>query len=205
MREDNRAFGEMRRVARGWLANRDPRDIARRTGFTFDPERSVFTLVTLGREARLRWPDCEVEGELGEWHELLLLHYMRLADGTALPRGEWIAFAELRDGMVRGGGFDRDSAQRLSGLLGERAPEAVARACRALGGEALETNADYSAVFPLFARVPVLLKLWFADDEFPASAKLLLNRAADHYLTVEDAVTAGEVLIAALEAQLETA
>lgn len=205
MKENNRAFEEMRKVARGWLAGRDPREIANRTGFDFDEERSVFMLTSLGREVRLRWPDCEAEGGLAEWHELLLLHYMHLADGAALPPGEWIGFAELRDGMVRGGGFDRDSAERLSRLLGERSPEEVERASRALGGETLESNADYSAVFPLFARFPVMLKLWFADDEFPASAKLLLSRGANHYLTVEDAVTAGEVLISALEAQLRGA
>ena len=202
MKENNRAFLEMRGVARGWLAGRDPRDIANRTGFAFDPERSEFALTTLGREVRLHWPDCEIEGGIAEWHELLLLHYMHLADGSALPQEEWIAFAELRDGMVRGGGFDRDSAERLSALLGERAPGEVERACRALGGETVESNADYAAMFPLFARLPVMLKLWFADDEFPASAKLLLAKGTDHCLTVEDAVTAGEVLLLELEREI---
>ena len=201
MKEDNRAFAEMRKVARGWLAGRDPDEIARLTGITYDPERMEFALTSLGSEIRVRWPDCEAEGCFGEWHELLLLHYLRLADG-APPSGAWIGFSGLRDGMVRGGGFDRDSAERLSRMLGNCDPGAVARACDSLGGEEIESNADYCAAFGLFPRVRLQLKLWFADDEFPASAKLLLSKGTDHHLTVEDAVTAGEVLLLELEARL---
>ena len=200
--KENRAFSEMRKVAQGWLTGRDPQEITRCTGIAYDPERSEFALCSLGRELQLRWPDCALAGECDEWHELLLLHYMHLADGTQ-PSPEWISFAELRDGMVRGGGFDRDSADRLSRILGERAPEEVERACAALGGEPVESNADYCASFNLFPHVRMLLKLWFADDEFPASAKLLLSGGTDHCLTVEDAVTAGEVLILELDAQLK--
>ena len=37
------------------------------------------------------------------------------------------------------------------------------------------------------------------SDEFDASGRLLLNGSADHYLTIEDAVTAGSILLDALE------
>ena len=127
MHEENRAFMAMHRVARSWLAGSDPGEIARLSGVAYDPERSEFALSSLGREMRMRWPECAVRGDCGPWHELLLLHYMHLADGT-LPSGAWISFSELRDGMLRGGGFDRDSAARLSGMLGGLAPAAVERA-----------------------------------------------------------------------------
>lgn len=42
---------------------------------------------------------------------------------------------------------------------------------------------------------PVWLKIWFADDEFPASGRLLLDASAEHYLSIEDAVTVGELLL----------
>ena len=200
MAEYNRAFAEMGKVARSWLAGRDPHALAKLAGVDFDPERMEFILRSLGREVRISWPECAIEGIEGDWYALLLLHYLHLADGAPLS-GRQIAFSELRDGMVRGGGFDRDSAARLSRMLGDRAPEEVERAFAALGAEIVDSNADLCAVFPLFPRWPMTLKLWFADDELPASAKLLLNASADHYLSVEDAVTAGEVLIQELEAQ----
>lgn len=201
MGENNRAFIEMRKVAQGWLAGRDPLEIARYAGIEYDPARMEFALKSLGREVRLRWPDCELEGDFGDWHALVLLHYLHRADGTPLSARQ-IAFGELRDGMVRGGGFDRDSAVRLSGMLGARSEAEVERACAALGAEFADSNADLCAVFSLFPRYPMTLKLWFADDELPASARLMLNASADHYLTVEDAVSAGEVLLAELGRQL---
>ena len=45
----------------------------------------------------------------------------------------------------------------------------------------------------------IWLKVWFADDEFEASGKLLVSKSADHYLTIEDAVTVGELLLSKLK------
>ena len=44
-------------------------------------------------------------------------------------------------------------------------------------------------------RYPVWLKVWFADEEFPASGRLLLDESALHYLTIEDAVTVGSLIL----------
>ena len=64
-----------------------------------------------------------------------------------------------------------------------------------LGKEDTETKADLCAVFPVLPRYPVTLKIWFADEEFPVSGKIFLQDHADHYLSVEDAVTVGEILL----------
>ena len=39
---------------------------------------------------------------------------------------------------------------------------------------------------------------WLADEEFPASGKLLLDTSADHYLMIEDAVSVGQIIMEAL-------
>ena len=54
-------------------------------------------------------------------------------------------------------------------------------------------------MFHLFPNYPITVNIWWADDEFPASGKMLVNASADHYLTIEDAVTAGEVLLNRLQ------
>lgn len=36
-------------------------------------------------------------------------------------------------------------------------------------------------------------------DEFEASGKFLVSKSADHYLTIEDAVTVGELLLSKLK------
>ena len=38
-------------------------------------------------------------------------------------------------------------------------------------------------------------RIWFADEEFPASGRLLLDESAPHYLTIEDAVTAASLIL----------
>ena len=43
---------------------------------------------------------------LDEWHHLVILHYLEMADGTPLGQ-RMTSFGELRDGLVRGGSFDR--------------------------------------------------------------------------------------------------
>lgn len=37
--------------------------------------------------------------------------------------------------------------------------------------------------------------LWFVDEEMEASGRMLLNASEDHYLTVENAVTAGSLIL----------
>ena len=78
-------------------------------------------------------------------------------------------------------------------------PEQIKEVCRFLGADFRDSNADLCAVFPFLPRYPVAVKIWFADEEFPASGKMLVSASADHYLTVEDAVTAGEVMLGKLE------
>lgn len=56
------------------------------------------------------------------------------------------------------------------------------------------------AIFPFLPHYPVWLKIWLADEEFDASGKLMISKSADHYLTVEDAVTVGEILLSLLKA-----
>ena len=79
--------------------------------------------------------------------------------------------------------------------LGLLPPEELRRRCLALGAELLPSNADLCARFPFLPRYPLWLRLWFGDEEFPASGRLFLDESAAHYLTVEDAVTVGGLLL----------
>ena len=196
MQEENRIFSEMRKAAVQRLEACSPQEIWRNAQVGFDP-RQGFSLETLGRTVWVAHPDFAVEGARDPWHALVILHYLEMADGTPLP-GRTISFGELPQGMVRGGGFDRESARTLGALLGEREPREVEAICGRLGAEPLKAKADFSAVFRFLPRYPITLNLWFGDEEFPGSGRLLLDASAGHYLSVEDAVTAGAVLLEAL-------
>ncbi|MCI6761168.1 MAG: DUF3786 domain-containing protein, partial [Clostridiales bacterium] len=58
--------------------------------------------------------------------------------------------------------------------------------------------ADFCAHFSFLPRCSLWLKVWFADDELPPSGRLLIDESAPHYLTIEDAVTAGSLILDAL-------
>lgn len=199
----NRAFQEMRKPALNRLCGRDPAELAARTGISFDRERQVFSLSSLGQNIQISYPGYEICPAVDDWHHLLILHYLDLADGTPLTH-QLMAFGDQPGGMVRGGGFDHQSERDLGLRLGHCPPEQAERACRALGAVLTPSNADLCAVFSLFPNYPITLKLWFADEDIPGSGRLFLDRSAGHYLTVEDAVTAGTLLLEALFQELNS-
>lgn len=195
MQQDNRAFQEMLRPARERLSHRRPEDIAEKTGAVFDGE--TLRLTVLGRETFVTYPSFDPDPALEEWTALLLLHYLDLADGTAVSP-ETVSFGGLREGLIRGTKFDRTAEEGLARFLDGRTPEQVRAACEGLNARFIDARADLCAVFHLFPNYPLTVKFWWADEEFPASGKMLLSASADHYLTIEDAVTAGEVLLSRL-------
>lgn len=194
MERNDRQFESMLEVARQRLRRHAPEDIARRAGVTLAEGQLRFT--TLGGDVTVSAADFTVQPTLDMWHTLTLLHYLDIADGTP-PTGRMMAFAQYQDGMVRGGGFDRHAEQVLR-RLGTVPPEALRRRCLALGGQLLPSNADLCARFDFMPRYPLWLRLWLPDEEFPASGRLFVDECAAHYLTVEDAVTVGDLLLTLL-------
>ena len=181
-------YSEMLKAAKDWLAEKSPEEIAKNGAVAFDGK--AFRFDSLGIPVTVSYPDYTITPALRPWHQLLILHYLNLADGTPFT-GRMITFAAQKDGMVRGGGFDRVAEQTLSKLdFG-----ALKARCRALGGRELKSNADFSAELPFLPRYPVRLNYWQADEDFPASGRLLLDESAEHYLTIEDSVVAGELLL----------
>lgn len=79
--------------------------------------------------------------------------------------------------------------------------DCIRKICKALGAEFADSNADLCAVFHFLPNYPVWLKIWFANEEFEASGKFYISKSADCYLTMEDAVTVGEILLSKLKAQ----
>ncbi len=192
--QENRAFMEMLKAAREWLADREPLEISEKTGIPYDEKNSQFHFVSLGREVCIRYPDYEITPYINEWRQLVILHYMKLADGTPLT-GKWMPMGEGKDGLIRGGDFDRRCENVIRCRLSHISIEEFTEKCRGIGGRLMDSNADFTVRFDFLPYYPLLLKLWFADEEFPASGRLLLDASADHYLMIEDAVTVGQILM----------
>ena len=189
---ENRQFERMLEAARSRLLRHEPEEISEKAGVRY--ENGVFWVRTLGRRVEIQWPAGKITPPVSKWHALTLLHYLDLADGTPLT-GKTITFSQYKDGLVRGGGLDRNAELIVRRDLGILPPEELERRCRSLGAELLPSNADFCARFDFAPRYPVWLKVWFADEEFPASGRLLLDESAPHYLTIEDVVTVGSLIL----------
>lgn len=192
MANSNQLFSNMHQAALDWLRDRSPQDISRRANVAFDG--SAFYLKSLGQDIGISYPDYDIQPRLDHWHTLTILHYLFRADGTPLS-GKLITFAQHKDGMVRGGGFDRKTEKTIEEQLGILPKEELLRRIHRLGGQVFPGNADLCAVLSYLPNYPVYLKIWFADEEFPASGRMLLDASAQHYLTIEDAVAVGEVIL----------
>lgn len=59
----------------------------------------------LGIDVSVHYPDYTFCPNLPEWHTLVILHYLDLADGTPVTESQ-IPFGQMKSGMVRGGGID---------------------------------------------------------------------------------------------------
>ncbi len=182
----------MMQTAQERLLRHVPEEISEKAGVRY--ENGVFWVRTLGRRVEIQWPAGKITPPVSTWHTLTLLHYLDLADGTPLT-GRTITFSQYKDGLVRGGGLDRNTELIVRRDLGVLPREELARRCETLGAELLPSNADFCARFDFAPRYPVWLKVWFADEEFPTSGRILVDESAPNYLTIEDAVTVGSLIL----------
>lgn len=191
---ENRAFQEMKKAAIEYMEKQDPWKISNLSGCIYNDKKQVFEVETLGKLIEISYPKGVSSVSLENWHHLIILHYLYMADGTE-NTGQWITFGNLKDGLIRGTKFDQTVERELSTFLKGKNPKEVLDICCKLGAEQVTGKADLSVKFSFLPSYPVLLNIWFEDEEFPPSAKMLVDQTADHYLSIEDAVTVGTLLL----------
>lgn len=199
----NRMFEEMLKAARVRLNGRDPKSISMNAKILFDEEKSLFLVNSFGSEINISYPDYIVKDEIDEWHLLTILHYMDIADGSSVT-GKLISFSQIKDGLVRGGAFDKTAEKEFEKILKNVCEEKIEFAIKSLGGVQKTSKADFCVEIPFLPMYALTLNIWFADDEYPASGKLLLDESADHYLTIEDAVTVGDIFLRRLSEAIKS-
>jgi len=84
----------------------------------------------------------------------------------------------------------------------EADPAGFRRACEALGGRPFPTG-DIAYIIELFVVNEVLVQLWFAEEEFPASLRLLWDENALQYIKYETMYFAKGILLQRLKENME--
>lgn len=189
---DNRQYQSMLSSARGKLAGRDPRELAGAAGIRWTGE--AFETESFGQTFRITWPEFAFVPEPDMWQALSVLNYIAEAKGS-VPSGRFLALSDFSDGgLVRGSSFDREN-DRLFARIGTYGPDAIRRAAECLGGGVFGGKGDLCFRFFFLPSVPMLFSLWLADEDFPASGKILFDSSAEGSLPVENAGTVAGILL----------
>ncbi len=182
------------------LRARDPLDLARRCGVEF--RDGAFYIPFYGELYRVTFPALEAfvaaNGKpCGLNRTAMFLYYLQTADGAA-AKNTWVAFRDFPGGMFYHQAYQGYSGDRLAKAIDNRI-NVFERAAKQLGGMKLDIG-DAAFAFEALPRVRVAAVYYVGDEDFPASANVLFDGAADHYLPVDALAGVGSALVDRLTA-----
>ena len=136
----------------------------------------------------MRASDGEVVDERGEKAPfdaaMSIYDILCRSEKTPVLSGAWVPTMELHH-IMGSNSVHEDLGQESARLFSGRT-EALAEACRALGGTP-GSRGDLSFRIPVFDFFPVELRFWEADEEFPAQMQFFWDANAldfAHYETL---------------------
>jgi len=162
-----------------------PAEVASRAAVAYDAAQQAYRVPLCGREQLVVPAEKRVGGPDGfPGYEAMLTCVQYLLTARDEPPGrERVDPKSLPYGDFFFRGPHPMPTDALEAAFGERL-EAFREAAQALGGRAVAMG-DAAFEFLALPRVPVVVILWAADDEFPARARFLLDRQADHQLPLD--------------------
>ena len=147
----------------------------------------------LERQGKHGWEDANTHGEV-----MTLLDLICDSREDRFVSGKWKDMAQFGHAFHQNLLEERDS---LAEACQER-PEVFRRWCEALGGKPMPTG-DIAYSIEVFDGLPLMIQLWFGDEDFPARARLLWDENALMYLKYETMYFAREVLLSRLKREME--
>lgn len=147
----------------------------------------------LARQGKHGWEDANTHGEV-----MALLDLICDSREDRFVSGKWKDMAQFGHAFHQNLLEERDP---LAERCQER-PEVFRRWCEALGGKPMPTG-DIAYSIEVFDGLPLMIQLWFGDEDFPARARLLWDENALMYLKYETMYFAREVLLSRLKREME--
>ncbi len=177
------------------LRQRDPRELAARCGAEF--EHGILRLKFFEEMHTITFPELKVHvettnKECGLNRSSMFFYYLLTADGAPLA-DKWVAFRELPGGMFYHQAYQGYSGDRLAKAIDNHIG-VFERAAKALGGIKLDVG-DAAFAFDALPRVRVAAVYYAGDEDFPASANVLFDASAIHYLPTDALGGVGSSLV----------
>jgi hypothetical protein len=170
------------------LSKASPGELCRKDRCHYDPLTKTYTLTIWGEEYLLDWPKSSIARcgpilpQPHPYFYLFVIYYLLLPRDIALY-GEWISEKDLPGGAT----FFRGPHLLPTSLISDRFGndlQGFRDRCRQLGGTPLNM-ADAAFSFQITRDIPVAVLYWTGDEEFPAEAKILYDRAMSEPLPLD--------------------
>lgn len=179
------------------LATADIEEQCRLSGSEYKRQDSgeTATVYYLNQPYLVTFPESKVtpvDGvELPFREQILILHYLALAKGTAAT-GKLIPFRDLPGGVVYYPTFSKRTMEPLTRFFG-RKPELLVQVCQRLGAQPSDMG-DTAVIINAFPRVPTTMVLWYGDEELSPQLNLLFDANIMDYLETEDVTVVCEII-----------
>ena len=183
----------------------DPKEISERTGFFYDEEKKVFTVVFMGSTYEISFPDYKIshkEDEKGVYPleeamnaKIFMVRYLSEKAKT-LSSGKFLTYREVPWGEVYFRQFQGRCLMRLAFSYGNKL-EAFKKVMTAMGAKPLEQG-DCAFELEFMEGFFIRLILWEGDDEFPPSSQILFSDNFAVTFAAEDLAVAGDICICLL-------
>ncbi|MCF8033875.1 MAG: DUF3786 domain-containing protein [Desulfarculaceae bacterium] len=132
-------------------------------------------------------------------HRIVLAWYL-IHGGSGEPAQSFVPYRELPGGADFARTLSQLVDNRLATGFGHKLAQ-LSQAALALGGEELPTTSasDGAWRFGALPKLPLELRFYDADEEFPAEAKILYDITAPNILDLECLAVMGQILVMELE------
>jgi hypothetical protein len=130
--------------------------------------------------------------------KLLLLMYIKQS-GKGPLAGTWVAFRDLKDGMIRAEAFHDDCEIPMAQLLAADSKALVDKLDLMGAARVSGFTAESAYALSILPKIPFLILLWPKDDDFEADCKILLDATAVNFLDVEALLYLGISLVRTLK------
>ena len=185
----------------------DPKEISERTGFFYDEEKKVFTVVFMGSTYEISFPDYNIshkEYEKGVYPleeamnaKIFMVRYLS-EKAKAPSSGKFLTYREVPWGEVYFRQFQGRCLMRLAFSYGNKL-EAFKKVMTAMGAKPLEQG-DCAFELEFMEGFFIRLILWEGDDEFPPSSQILFSDNFAVTFAAEDLAVAGDICINMMKA-----
>jgi len=187
------------------VAHVDPRTAASASGAEYREDKFIVPL--FNRIYTIHFPSCETSEIGSAAHvpgiiEVLLMHYLTHADGTAVS-GNWISYRQLPGVKMFEQRFVNLVSRPMLDLF-DNDTDSFREAAGALGGQAIDHKGDAAFRFMALPRLPVACIFNTGEGEIPPSISVLFDESAPHYLPTEDLTVLGGVMSSFMKKVVKT-